>query len=81
MEQTKLGSFYEAVFNVLIGFGINFVGNLLILPLFGFTPSLMQNFQIGLLFTGVSVARQYIVRRWFNGRLHAAAQRMAGAAV
>jgi len=78
MTQTRLGSLIEAFINVLIGFGINFAANLVILPLFGYTPSLWDNFQIGLLYTVVSIARSYIIRRWFNARLHAAAQRLAG---
>lgn len=78
VTQTRLGSLIEAFMNVLIGFGINFCANLVILPLFGYTPSLMDNFQIGLLYTVVSIARSYAIRRWFNARLHDAAQRMAG---
>jgi hypothetical protein len=77
MTQTRLGSLIEAFVNVLIGFGINFTANLIILPLFGYTPSLWDNFQIGLLYTVVSIARSYVIRRWFNARLHAAAERMA----
>lgn len=79
VSQTRLGSFIEAWVNILIGFGINFVANLLILPLFGFTPTLTENFQIGLLFTAVSLVRSYVIRRWFNARLHQAAERMAKA--
>jgi hypothetical protein len=77
MTQTRLGSLIEAFVNVLIGFGINFTANLIILPLFGYTPSLWDNFQIGLLYTVVSIARSYVIRRWFNARLHAAAERLA----
>ena len=77
MTQTKLGSLIEAFINVLIGFGINFTANLIILPMFGYTPSLWDNFQIGLLYTVVSIARSYIIRRWFNARLHAAAESLA----
>ena len=77
MTQTRIGSLIEAFVNVLIGFGINFTANLIILPMFGYTPSLWDNFQIGLLYTVVSIARSYIIRRWFNARLHAAAERMA----
>lgn len=78
MNQTRLGSFIEAWINVLIGFGINFVANLLILPLIGFHISMSQNLFIGVLYTFVSVARSYVIRRWFNARLHAAAQTLAG---
>ena len=67
MNQSKLGSVYEALVNIVIGFSINWVCNLLILPLFGYHVSGGQAFKIGLLFTGVSIARQYVIRRWFNG--------------
>ena len=79
MNQTRLGSLIEACINVAIGFAINFAANLVILPLFGYTPSLWDNFQIGLLYTVVSIARSYIIRRWFNARLHAAAEKLARA--
>jgi hypothetical protein len=78
VSQTRLGSFIEAWVNVLIGFGINWCANLVILPMFGFNVSPGQAFEIGLWFTAVSVLRSYVVRRWFNTRLHAAAERLAG---
>ena len=78
MNQTRLGSFIEAWANVAIGFGINFCANLIILPHFGFNVTGGQAFGIGMFFTIISVARSYIVRRWFNARLHAAAERLAG---
>lgn len=78
MTQTKLGSFYEACMNVAIGFGINFCANLLIFPLFGFHISPGANFIMGLLYTVISVARSYFVRRYFNAKLSRLAQRMAG---
>lgn len=79
MNQTRLGSLIEAGFNVAIGFGINFTANLVVLPAVGLQrPSVAQNFGMGLLFTVISVARSYVIRRWFNARLHAAAQRLAG---
>ena len=78
MNQTRLGSLIEACMNVLIGFWINFFANLVILPLIGFNISIGDNFFIGFLYTLVSVARSYVVRRWFNARLQQAAQTMAG---
>lgn len=80
MTQTKLGSFYEACFNTAIGFAINYTANLLIFPLFGFHIGLGANFVMGLLYTVISVVRSYCVRRWFNARLHAAAERLAARA-
>lgn len=76
MSQSRLGSLVEAVINVLIGFSINWVANLLVLPLFGFHVTGSQAFHMGLIFTVISVARSYAVRRWFNGYIHRAAERI-----
>lgn len=77
MNQTRLGSLIEAVVNVLIGFGINWCANMLVLPHFGFHVSAGQAFGIGLVFTVISVARSYAIRRWFNARLQRMAKRAA----
>jgi hypothetical protein len=65
--QSRLHSFIEAWANIAIGISINFVANLLILPLFGFHVGAAQAFGIGVIFTAISLARSYIIRRWFNG--------------
>ena len=36
-----------------------------------------QAFGIGLIFTVIALARMYVLRRWFNARLQAAAERLA----
>lgn len=79
MNQTKLGSFIEVCINILIGFSINWVANMFILPLYGFQITGGQAFSMGLFFTVISVVRSYVIRRWFNDMLHKAAQRLAGA--
>ena len=67
MAQTKTGSFVEAWANIAIGFAINWTANMLILPLFGFTTlTAAKAFGIGIAFTLISLARQYVLRRWFN---------------
>ena len=77
-DQTRIGSFIEAWANVFIGFGINFVANMLILPHFGFTSlTLKINLVIGLVYTVISVVRSYVIRRWFNARLHKLALNIA----
>lgn len=81
MNQTRLGSFIEACINVVIGYTINFCANLLILPMIGFHITVGQNLFIGLLYTVISVARSYVIRRWFNARLQQAAQKLAGRVV
>ena len=68
MAQTRLGSIAEAWANIAVGFVINFTANWLILPAFGFhTLTLKTNFEIGLLYTLISLVRSYVLRRWFNG--------------
>ena len=79
MNQTRLGSLIEAIINVIIGFAINYTANMLIFPLFGFHISAGANFVLGLIYTVISVARSYCVRRWFNARLHAMSQAAAAA--
>lgn len=79
MSQSRVGSFVEAVLNLLLGFGINFVANILILPAFGFTSlTLWTNFKLGLVYTVVSLCRQYAIRRWVNHLIHNAADGIAG---
>lgn len=68
MAQTRLGSFVEAWANIVVGFAVNWTANMLILPLFGFTTlTAAKALGIGLAFTGVSLVRQYVLRRYFNG--------------
>ena len=64
--QNKLNSFIESIANVIIGFLINFIANIYILPLFGFNITISQSIQIGLIFTLISIIRSYLIRRWFN---------------
>lgn len=77
MSQTRAGSLIEAFINVLIGFWINYIANLLIFPLFGFQISLSDNFIMGLIYTAISIGRSYVIRRWFNARIHKTAMHLA----
>lgn len=78
MNQSRISSFVESLANVFIGLAINLLANALILPFIGFHISLSQNLFIGLLYTAISVARSYVLRRFFNAMLHRAARRLAG---
>lgn len=54
--------------NIGIGFVLNYGVNLLILPiLFDKAHPALSAFWIGCVFTVVSVVRQLVIRRWFNG--------------
>lgn len=66
MTQSRRGSLAEAVTNTAIGWAINLTANMVVLPLFGFDVTLSQAVGIGVIFTVISVARSYFVRRFFN---------------
>lgn len=71
-EQTRRGSFIEACINVAIGYGVALASQLLVFPLFGIHIPLSSNLAIGAVFTVISIARSYVVRRVFNARQRAA---------
>lgn len=77
MSQTKLSSFIEALMNVAIGFSINYIANLLIFPLFDMHISLADNFWLGMIYTIISIVRSYVIRRWFNSKIHNAAMKLS----
>lgn len=71
--QSPRSAIVEAWSNIAVGFTINFIANLFIVPMAvdGGHLSLLANLSMGWVFTAVSIARQYAIRRWFNARLHA----------
>ena len=79
MQQTKLGSLIETLMNIAIGYGVALLSQIVIFPMFGIHVPLITNLWIGAWFTLISLVRSYIIRRWFNARLHSAAQAMARA--
>ncbi len=66
--QTRLMSLVESVANIVVGYGVAVITQLLVFPLFGLAASLADNLVIGLIFTTVSLARSYALRRLFNAR-------------
>ena len=64
--QTKLGSLWEAFVNIFIGYSINLLGQIDIFPMFGVYLAVWDNLRIGALFTIISIARSYFIRRFFN---------------
>jgi len=66
--QSKWQSFLEAKLNTLSGFFISWALMHWVIPLIWLTPvSAGQSFSITMLFTVVSVLRNYVIRRVFNG--------------
>jgi len=64
--QSRWMSLVEAVTNVLVGYGIAVLTQVMVFPFFGINVSLSENLVIGLLFTGVSLGRSFLLRRAFN---------------
>ena len=72
MSQTRIGSLIESLVNIFIGYFVALLSQLAIFPLFNIEASLKTNLAIGAWFTAVSLIRSYVLRRWFNARLHKA---------
>lgn len=67
MAQSWWGSIVEAKTNIVVGFAINWTANMVFLPMFGFDSlTAAKAFGIGVVFTGISMLRQLVIRRWFN---------------
>jgi hypothetical protein len=67
--QTRWQSLLEATLNIVIGSLVSLVVQRLVFPLYGIQITLAQDIQIVAIFTVVSIARSYLLRRFFN-RLH-----------
>ena len=66
MKQARAMSFVESVANVIVSYGLAVVTQILIFPIFGLHTTLAQNLKMGLVFTVVSIARSYVLRRLFE---------------
>lgn len=78
MTQTRLASLYEVMISTAIGLVVSVALGLVIYPLYGYPVKVIDNIQFTVIWTVASIIRQYVVRRWFNRRLAALAQRLAG---
>lgn len=74
MNQTKIGSLIESVINIIIGYTVALISQIIIFPLFDIKVSIGTNLWIGAWFTLISLIRSYVIRRWFNARLHRLSQ-------
>ena len=67
MSQSKALSAIESLANVAVGYGVALLSQLLVFPMFGIHIPFSSNLAIGAWFTVISLARSYVLRRWFNG--------------
>lgn len=68
--QSKKHSLYESFLNVLVGYAVAILSQIIIFPFFDINMTISQNLLIGLYFTIISVIRSYFLRRLFNKILH-----------
>lgn len=66
MKQSCRMSLVESIANVVFGYGVAVVTQILIFPVFGLHATLTQNLQMGAIFTLVSIARSFGLRRLFE---------------
>jgi uncharacterized membrane protein (DUF485 family) len=78
ISQSRKESLIEACINVGIGFCVSFMVQIITFPVFGIHVSMGTHIGVITVFTITSILRSYVIRRWFNNRLHRLAQQLAG---
>lgn len=76
MSQTKKQSLAEAVINTAVGFAISLASIFLIFPVFGIESTAVKNVGITVYFTAISIARGYVLRRFFNRKIKQSGTRL-----
>ncbi len=64
--QSRWMSLVEAATNIVVGYCLAVLTQVLVFPLFGLRVSLGENLAIGAVFTVVSLIRSFALRRIFN---------------
>jgi len=64
--QSKKNSLIESITNVVVGYCVALLSQIVIFPVFGIHATIKDNLMIGMFFTVVSIARSYVLRRIFN---------------
>jgi len=66
--QTRTQSLIESLTNIIIGYLVAILSQLLVFPFFDIYVTFIDNVLIGFYFTIISLARSYLLRRFFNTR-------------
>ena len=64
--QSRRQSIIEIITSTVIGFAVSMMVTFYLLPAWGLHPSVSDAWGITALYTGVSMVRSYLMRRWFN---------------
>lgn len=64
--QSRWMSLVESTTNIVVGYWLAVLTQVIVFPLFGLSVSLGENLGIGAVFTVVSLVRSFTLRRAFN---------------
>lgn len=65
-KQTRKASLVETLLNTALGYGVALIAQIVVFPWFGINIPLSSNIVIGMIFTVVSIARGFVLRRLFE---------------
>jgi ABC-type phosphate transport system permease subunit len=65
MTQSRGMSLIEAITNVVVGYVLAIITQIIVFPWFGLEAALGEHMAIGMAFVAVSLARSYLLRRLF----------------
>jgi len=63
MTQSRAMSLAESATNVVVGYVLALVTQLIVFPWFGIAAALHEHLAIGVVFVGISLVRGYLLRR------------------
>lgn len=66
MKQSRGTSLWKSLISTAVGFGVAVIANALVLPWFGYTPTLSENLMLTTIYTVISIARGYALERLFE---------------
>ena len=66
LGQSRRMSLVESIANVCVGYAIAVLTQMIVFPWFGLHTTLAQNLKMGAVFTVVSIARSFALRRVFE---------------
>ena len=75
MPQSRVIALVEAATNVVVGYVMVIVMQIVVFPLFGIEMGIAEHMRIGLIFLGISLVRGYLLRRLFERQRFAAPRR------
>lgn len=66
MKQTRFTSLMKSLVSTAVGFAVAFFANMLVLPWFGYVPTVAENLLLTTVYTVISIARGYVLERVFE---------------